>query len=458
MHAKFAARTIAALALVLLPAAARVSAADNCLCTTHRLAFRTSDGNHNWFVTADASASLKVTLAIEITTTNTGEINHDHLNASIYSPAGALLHTIHVEGHVPGWFRQDVTIAPTSPGDVYRVEIHRATPHPTPFHASGYYLRFDGGADAAIDSPLRAVGGGRTTWTLHADAGDAMGVRLFDPLTYPNDPGDYPVMYQWISPSGVAQPIGSYTVPGPGMDTVLPPPAGLVPGKWQLRLQTLSFAGPGWGYVIEKTTGTDRRLHVEPGQAGRGNGGRIRFVDESGAPFTEPVAFTFGFGESFTFMIPGGLFETTNGTDTFPIPVLITPPPGMVATPSSLVFNSPCDGFSEQTVVISAAPPSLTVSLSPNVLWPPNNKLAAIEATIVSDASVELVSIVSSEPGTDDVAGAAFGTDDRAFQLRATRGGGGSGRTYAVTYRATSAAGASTTVTATVVVPHDQRK
>ena len=456
MHAKFVTRAICALALVLLPAAARVTAADPCLCT-QRVDFRTSDGPQNWYVTTDASGQLKVTLVLEITTTDTGTVNPDQLSASIYNPAGALVHTITISGSVPGWVRGDFTVAPTVSGDVYRVEIHRAVPHPSPNHASRYWLRLDGASDAAI-SAIPGLNGGRTTWTFYADAGEVMGVRIHDPLTYPNPPDNYPVMYQWIGPDGTAQPIGSYTVPGPGQDTVIPPPAGPVPGKWKLRLQTLSFAGLGWGYGIEKTTGTDQRLHVEPGDAGVGQGGTVRFVDQFGNPFTDPVGFNFGFGETFSFAIPGGAFEASGNTETFPIPVSITPPAGMIATPSQFAFLSPCDGLFDLTVVISPQPPTLSVTVSPNVLWPPNNKMATIEATITTNAtSVELVSITSSEPGSGDIDGAALGTDDRTFRLRAQRNGGGPGRTYTVTYRATdTATGASTTATATVVVPHDQ--
>lgn len=121
--------------------------------------------------------------------------------------------------------------------------------------------------------------------------------------------------------------------------------------------------------------------------------------------------------------------------------------------------------------VADTTPPSLQVSLSPSVLWPANHRMSPITASItVSDdkdpnPKVELVSITANEPvnGTgdgntaDDIQGAAFGSDDRQFSLRAERSGNGSGRIYTVTYLARDAAGNTTTATATVTVPHDQR-
>jgi len=109
-------------------------------------------------------------------------------------------------------------------------------------------------------------------------------------------------------------------------------------------------------------------------------------------------------------------------------------------------------------------PPKLTVLLSPNVLWPPNNTLVPITATLqtadVCDASprVSLVSITSNEPdsGLGDIQGAVFGTDDRSYLLRAQRLGNGIGRVYTVNYRATDQSGNSTTSSAQVSVPHDQ--
>ncbi len=111
-------------------------------------------------------------------------------------------------------------------------------------------------------------------------------------------------------------------------------------------------------------------------------------------------------------------------------------------------------------------PPTLTVSLSPSTLWPANHKMVKVTATItVSDnmdshPSVQLVSITCSEAcDPSDIAGAAFGTDDREFSLRADRTGQRKeGRVYTVTYSATDVAGNRVTVTATVTVPHDQRR
>lgn len=111
-------------------------------------------------------------------------------------------------------------------------------------------------------------------------------------------------------------------------------------------------------------------------------------------------------------------------------------------------------------------PPSLSVSLTPATLWPVNRKLVTVTATIsVSDDSdpnpvVRLVSITCNESlEAGDVSGAATGADDREFSLRAWRTGQRKeGRVYTVTYDATDLAGNRTTRTATVTVPHDQRR
>src|SRR5262249_28971018 len=77
--------------------------------------------------------------------------------------------------------------------------------------------------------------------------------------------------------------------------------------------------------------------------------------------------------------------------------------------------------------ILDVAAPTLTVSVSPSVLWPPNHKFQDVTATItVTDncdphPTVTLVSITSSEPATGvlgngdqgpDIQGADIGTDD----------------------------------------------
>jgi hypothetical protein len=110
--------------------------------------------------------------------------------------------------------------------------------------------------------------------------------------------------------------------------------------------------------------------------------------------------------------------------------------------------------------------PTLTVAASPSTFWPPNNKLVpvTVSVTVNDDADpnsmVTLVSITCNDAciPAQDVAGATLNTDDRAFELRATRKGEGIGRTYTITYSAKDGSGNATTAQTTVRVPHDQRK
>lgn len=124
-------------------------------------------------------------------------------------------------------------------------------------------------------------------------------------------------------------------------------------------------------------------------------------------------------------------------------------------------------GTATQTVkIVDTTPPNLTLTLSPTALWPPNHKMAQITASItVSDVcdpnpTVRVISITSNEPDnglgdgdtTEDIQQASLGTDDRTFQLRSERSGGGNGRVYTVTYEASDGSGNTTVRQATVTV------
>jgi hypothetical protein len=148
----------------------------------------------------------------------------------------------------------------------------------------------------------------------------------------------------------------------------------------------------------------------------------------------------------------------------------------------TLTVNDGKGGTVNTTVTIAvrdSTPPTLSLFLRPNVLWPPNDKLIPVVASIrlkdVCDPHprVVLVSITSNEPDakhsakgsghTDrdkhaDIQGAIFNTDDRSFSLRAERSAKGSGRAYTVTYRARDASGNTTDASAQVTVPLNRRK
>jgi len=124
----------------------------------------------------------------------------------------------------------------------------------------------------------------------------------------------------------------------------------------------------------------------------------------------------------------------------------------------------------QEVTVVDTVAPTLSVSVSPSEIWPPNHKMATITASIVvadicDPAPVtRLIRITSNEPDdangdghtTDDVQGAAFGTDDRIFMLRAERQGGGNGRVYTITYGAEDHSGNATATQAIVKVPKSQ--
>ena len=156
--------------------------------------------------------------------------------------------------------------------------------------------------------------------------------------------------------------------------------------------------------------------------------------------------------------------------------------PGQTLTGMSVVLNKADDHYrtSHAHVLFSSGqypitvplesddtiPPTLSVTLSPTTLWPPNEKLIPITTTLtVQDnydpqPEIKLESITANEPlEKEDIKDAQIGTDDRQFKLKAEgEGKNKAGRIYTVTYSATDASGNKATTSATVTVPHDERK
>jgi len=119
-------------------------------------------------------------------------------------------------------------------------------------------------------------------------------------------------------------------------------------------------------------------------------------------------------------------------------------------------------------IVQDTTPPEMSVSVSPNVLWPPNHKmvdiLAAVTINDIGDPNPTwtLVSITSNEPEqgpgkkhSPDIMGHEPGTPDLEFQLRAERLGQKEGRIYTITYQVADSSGNSVLSEAIVIVPYD---
>ena len=118
------------------------------------------------------------------------------------------------------------------------------------------------------------------------------------------------------------------------------------------------------------------------------------------------------------------------------------------------------------TLVLDNTPPVLSLSVTPQVLWPANHKLVEITVNVSAtddrdpNPEVLLASITSNED-QNDLGDGNTETDivveDGKIYLRAERSGLGNDRIYTITYRARDAAGNTAVASATVTVPHDRR-
>jgi len=129
-----------------------------------------------------------------------------------------------------------------------------------------------------------------------------------------------------------------------------------------------------------------------------------------------------------------------------------------------------------KVTVVDVTPPTIELSVTPNVLWPPNHKMIQVFPTITATDNcdpnpiVKLKSITMNEgdetntydPAFDPTTGDGNTIGDMqvntngAVFLRAERKGNGSGRIYTITYMVTDAAGNTATASVTVAVPHNQ--
>ncbi len=116
--------------------------------------------------------------------------------------------------------------------------------------------------------------------------------------------------------------------------------------------------------------------------------------------------------------------------------------------------------------VVDTTPPEITVSVTPDSLWPPNHKYVQVEATVTAQDAVDpaptvtFVSITSNEPdngkGDGNTVNDIVILGDYTFEFRAERSGNDMGRVYTITYQATDASGNTALAYATVTVNHNQ--
>ena len=115
------------------------------------------------------------------------------------------------------------------------------------------------------------------------------------------------------------------------------------------------------------------------------------------------------------------------------------------------------------------SPPTFDrLSVSPDLLWPPNHKMVDVEATVIASdnfdpsPTVTLISVTSNEPdngkGDGNTTNDIVIVDDTSFRLRAERSGRGNGRVYTITYQVADDCGNTATDSVDVLVPHSRRK
>ena len=123
-----------------------------------------------------------------------------------------------------------------------------------------------------------------------------------------------------------------------------------------------------------------------------------------------------------------------------------------------------CDKVSSyypfKCIPCSVALPTVTVTATPNILWPPNHKMVDVRidgsATDGMSGVASVVISVTDEYGIYNMTVPGFGS---TIQLEAWREGTDkNGRVYTITVVATDNAGRYSTATTQVIVPHDMRK
>ena len=111
-------------------------------------------------------------------------------------------------------------------------------------------------------------------------------------------------------------------------------------------------------------------------------------------------------------------------------------------------------------------PPVMACTVTPSVLWPPNNKMVPVSLNVTAVSAAfgptpfSLKSVATSEGNAaTDIQGFVIGQPSTVGSLLASRlGNEKTGRVHTFVYQSTDQLGLTGTCTAQVLVPHDQRR
>ncbi|PYQ44929.1 MAG: hypothetical protein DMF77_05890 [Acidobacteria bacterium] len=180
-------------------------------------------------------------------------------------------------------------------------------------------------------------------------------------------------------------------------------------------------------------------------------------VAEAAGPGGAAVSFTASAHDALSGDVPVS-FSVPSGS-TFPLGTTI-----VSASATDLAGNT-ATGMFRVIVRDRTAPAFVSLTATPNVLWPANHKMVPVTVTVsVADAVdpspiTRILSVSSNEAA--DAAGDGHTEADAQItgpltvNLRAERSGTGSGRAYTITLESRDASGNASQRMVTVAVPHD---
>ena len=182
--------------------------------------------------------------------------------------------------------------------------------------------------------------------------------------------------------------------------------------------------------------------------------------------FQQDMNFTLGLPDFTVQQVDG---QTISVTGSVLVSSLLSSPATLAVQVTGVDLCGAAANASSEVMVSDTTPPEISVSVSPNSLWPPNHKMSTIMADVtVTDncpvVSFEMTGLSSNEPDNgqadgdtvNDIQNAEIGTPDIEFNVRSERSGKGGGRIYTVTYTASDGSNNTTDDSETVSVPHHQ--